>query len=93
MRCRNTEYELWGEIGVAEQGQNLGLAGIPVRLFCPCTAPRSCGYKPELRGQEKGHAEPVQREMDGEWMVAANCQGRASGCSHDCPVERNKVEK
>lgn len=61
----NTEYEVWGETGVAEQGQNLDPARIPNRLFCPCPTPRSCGYKLELRGQARVHAEPVQREMDG----------------------------
>lgn len=56
-RRRNTEYEVWGEMGVVGQGQNRDLAVIP--------APRSCGYKLELRGQGKAHAEPVQRVMAG----------------------------
>ena len=64
-RRRNTEYEVWGEMGVAEQGQNRDLAGIPAGLFGSCPAPRSCGYKLELRGQGKVHVEPVQRVMAG----------------------------
>lgn len=64
-RRRNTEYEAWEKMGMAEQGQNLDLAGSPARLFCPCPVPRNCGYKPELRGQGREHAEPIQRGMDG----------------------------
>lgn len=78
---------------VAEQGQNLDVAGIPARLFCPCPVPRSCGYKPELKGPGRVHAEPVQRGTDGGWMVVANGQGSASGGCHGCPVERDKVEE
>lgn len=90
---RNTEYEVWKETGVVEQKQNPDLAEILARLFCPCPAPRSYGYKPELRGQGTGHAEPVQRVMDGQWKVAPHSQGRASGGSHGCPVERNTEEE
>lgn len=49
-RRRKTEYEVWGERRMAEQEQNLDLAGIPARLFCPHPAPGGGGYKLELRG-------------------------------------------